>query len=382
MKLKIEIETVTFVRFVLVVLGFGVAAFAIYNARTALIIVATALFLAFALNAPVHALTKYLPKKSRLFSTILAFLAIVAVIGGFITLVVPPIIEQSASVARQLPEMVEGGQDQIAGVNEFIERHGLQDQVDDAVTAVQDQSSQWASTLGSNLISGIESVVLFIAATIIVLVMTFLMLLEGPAWLKRFWGLYRDKELLNRHQKLADKMYGVLKGYVSGQLGVALVGGLATALCVYILAWAFPNVPASLGLPAFAIATLLSLVPMFGATISGILIAVLIGLNDISAGLIFGVYFIIYQQVESNYISPKIQSRTIQLTALVVLVAATIGTYVAGITGAIISVPIAGWIKVLIEDWLEHRSPKPPAKQGVTASLKEVIKKTASKKSA
>ncbi len=380
MKVKIDVETATFVRFVLVVLGFGLAAVAVYNARTALTIVGVAIFLALALNAPVHALTKYLPKKSRLLSTMVAFLAIVVFLGGFVTLVVPPIIEQSAHVARQLPEMVEGAQDQVSGVNDFIERHGLQDQVDNIVSEVQDQSSDWASGLGTNIISGIESVVTFLIATVIVLVMTFLMLLEGPIWIRKFWGTYRNKELLNRHQNLASRMYDVLRGYVNGQLGVALVGGIATAIFVYILAWTFPAVPASLGLPAFAIATLLSLVPMFGATISGVLIAVLIGLNDISAGLIFGVYFIIYQQVESNYISPKIQSKTIQLTALIVLVAATIGTYALGIAGAIISVPIAGWIKVLIEDWLAHR-PVKSAKHGVTSSLKDALKKT-SKKSA
>ena len=156
-------------------------------------------------------------------------------------------------------------------------------------------------------------------------------------------------------------------------MSVALVGGIATAISVYILAWVFPSVPASLGLPAFAIATLLSLVPMFGATISGVLIAILIGLNDISAGLIFGIFFIIYQQVESNFISPKIQSKTIQLSALVILIAATVGTYVAGIAGAIISVPIAGWSKVLIEDWLAYRPGK--AQKTATANVKTVLKK-------
>lgn len=378
MKLKIEVETVTFIRFVLVVIGFGLIAFAVYSARTALIMVAVALFLALALNTPVHSLTKYLPKKSRLLSTALAFLMIVVFLVGFFTLVVPPIIEQSAHVARQLPQMIEDGQDQISGVNEFIERHGLQSHVDDVVAEVQNQSSQWASSLGANIISGIGSVVSFLIATVLVLVMTFLMLLEGPAWINRIWSIYRDKDLLKRHKNLANNMYDVLRGYVTGQLGVALVAGIATALAVYALAWIFPNVPASLGLPAFAIATLFSLIPMFGATISGVLIAVLLALNDLSAGLIFGIYFIIYQQVESNFVSPKIQSRTIQLSALVVLVAATVGTYVGGIAGAIISVPIAGWAKVLIEDWLAHRPKHPP--KSAAANVKSVVKKAISPK--
>ena len=62
----------------------------------------------------------------------------------------------------------------------------------------------------------------------------------------------------------------------------------------------------------------------------------------------------IYQQVENNVISPAVQSRTISLSPLAILVAVTIGIYVFGIAGGIISIPIAGCIKILIEEYLKN----------------------------
>jgi len=116
----------------------------------------------------------------------------------------------------------------------------------------------------------------------------------------------------------------------------------------------FLNVPSNLALPTVAIAFTLSLIPMFGATIAGVLIALLLAFNDVTAGIIFAGYFIIYQQIENNFISPTIQSRKVELSALAVLASVTIGLYVFGLAGGIISIPIAGCLKVLLEDYLER----------------------------
>jgi predicted PurR-regulated permease PerM len=91
---------------------------------------------------------------------------------------------------------------------------------------------------------------------------------------------------------------------------------------------------------------------MFGATIGGLLISLLLLFNDVTAGIAFAAYFIIYQQIENNFIAPTIQSRKVELSALAVLASVTIGLYVFGLAGGIISIPIAGCLKVLLEDYL------------------------------
>jgi predicted PurR-regulated permease PerM len=96
---------------------------------------------------------------------------------------------------------------------------------------------------------------------------------------------------------------------------------------------------------------------MFGSFIGGAIVALLLGFNVFWAGIAFLIYTIVYLQIESNIISPKIQGKGMQLPALVILSAVTIGVYTFGLAGAIISIPIAGCIKVLLEeygaDWMD-----------------------------
>lgn len=92
MKVKIEIDTKTFIRFWLVVIGFGLAGLTIYLAQTALVILGTALFLALALNRPVARLAKLIPGKSRLGGTALAFTLLIVFLFCVVWFVVPPIV--------------------------------------------------------------------------------------------------------------------------------------------------------------------------------------------------------------------------------------------------------------------------------------------------
>ena len=106
MKVRIEIDTKTFIRFWLVVIGFAAAILALYSARTALVIIGTALFLALALNGPVSRLARYLPGRSRTLSTALSFLVVVVFLAMVIFLVIPPIVQQTAKFIDSAPEMV------------------------------------------------------------------------------------------------------------------------------------------------------------------------------------------------------------------------------------------------------------------------------------
>jgi predicted PurR-regulated permease PerM len=351
MKVRIEIDTKTFVRFWLVVIGFAFAILAIYSARTALIILGVAFFLALALNAPVSLLARHLPGKSRVGGTAIAYVLVVALLATFAFLVVPPIVQQTLKFADSLPGLVQGAQGQWQGLNEFIDRYHLQPQVDQAVNSIKGNATGWAADLGRNFVSGVGSVVGTITSLFLVLVLSFLMLVEGPEWLRRLWGIYNDKNRMERHRALISRMYNVVTGYVTGQLTVSAIGAGASGLVVFILSFFF-NVPANLALPTIAIAFTLSLIPMFGATIGGILISLLLAFNDFGAAIVFIIFFIVYQQVENNFVSPTIQSKKVELSALAVLASVTVGLYMFGLAGGIISIPIAGCLKVLLDDYL------------------------------
>lgn len=146
-----------------------------------------------------------------------------------------------------------------------------------------------------------------------------------------------------------------MSGYVVGQLTVSTIGATAAGLFVFILSFIFPEVDPNLAMPTAAVTFVLSLIPMFGATIGGVLIAVLLALNSIPAALIYALYFVVYQQIENNLIAPHIQAKRIDLTALMILGAVTIGLYMFGVVGGIIAIPIAGTVRILIEEFLASR---------------------------
>src|SRR5688500_13198847 len=128
MKVRIEIDTKTFVRFWLVVIGFAFALLAIYSARTALIILGVAFFLALALNAPVSMLAKHLPGRSRVAGTAIAYVTVVAILASFIFLVVPPVAQQTMKFADTVPSLVGNARTQWGGLNTFVEKYNLQPQ--------------------------------------------------------------------------------------------------------------------------------------------------------------------------------------------------------------------------------------------------------------
>ena len=358
MKVRIDIDTRTFIRFGLVVIGFALAALAVYSARTALIILGTSFFLAMALNVPVSAMAARLPGKSRVGATALSYLAVVAFITAIIVFVVPPIVQQTAQFAESAPVVVEQITTQWHGVDSWIDQYGLRGQVESAVATIEANASSWAANVGKGVVSSIGSVFSFIAAAILVLVLTFLMLVEGPTWRRRIFGVYQDHDRMVRHQRLADRMYNVVTGYVTGQLTVSAIGATAAALAVFVLSLIFTDLPSNLALPTAALTFLLSLIPMFGATICGILVTLLLAFNSLPAAIIYIVFFIIYQQVENNLISPHIQAKRIELSALAVLAAVTVGIYMFGVVGGIIAIPIAGCLRVIIEEYLERAQKK------------------------
>ena len=350
MKVKVEIDTKTFVRFWMVIVGFSLAALLAYNARTALILVGISFFLAIALSKPVAWFAKKLPGNSRLGATALSFLMIVAALVTLAVLVVPPVVGQSARLAENLPSMFENARNQWSGLAGLIDQYDLQPQIDQAAESIKSNLSSLAADVGTGFISGIGSVLMFFVNTFLVLTLTFFMLLEANRWVSGFWGLYKAEEKMKRHKHIATRMYNVTTSYVNGQVAIAAIGAMFAGIAAAILGMIF-GTPVDLAFPIIAMTFVFTMIPMFGSTIAGTLGALLLALNNIPAGIIFAIYFVVYQQIENNFIAPTVQSRTMNLSPLAVLLAAAIGTYMVGIVGGIVAIPIAGCIAIFIDEY-------------------------------
>jgi len=101
---------------------------------------------------------------------------------------------------------------------------------------------------------------------------------------------------------------------------------------------------------------ILDLVPLAGATIAAVIVATVGFLHSITAGVVLIVFFVVYQQFENHVLQPVVMSRTVKLNPLAVLVAVIVGVQLAGLLGALLAIPVAGALQVVLRDvWDERR---------------------------
>lgn len=351
MKVHLDIDTKTFIRFWLVVAGLALTAYIISAAQTALIIIGSAFFLALGLNVPVSKIARKLPSGSRVLSTALAYIVVVVFLATVVFFVIPPIAEQTTKFLQTIPGLTNSFTGRYSGLAETIRQYNLQPHIDNVLAAIQSSAAGWAGNIGQNVVSGIGSVLSFVTAALLVLVLAFLMLIEAPVWKKRFLSLYTNEKRMKKHSQVLNKMYSVVTGYITGQLTVSAIGAFFSGLTVFVLSLVFHEIPSSLAIPTAVIHFILSLIPMFGATIAGVLISLLLLFNNVPGAIIYAIYFFIYQQIENNLIAPHIQSKKLNLSALAVLISVTIGIYMFGLIGGIIAIPIAGCVRVLVDEY-------------------------------
>ena len=347
---KVTVDTKTFIRFWLVILGFAAVGFLLFQAATGLLIIGAALFIALAINPLVQKLAKLIPGNGVKLPIAIAYILVIGCLSAFFAIVVPTIINETVNFARNFPETIKTVSNNFGWINDFGRQIGVENLQGEIITNIQKFSSTIVNDLGANFATSIGAIGGFIAATILVLVLALFMLTEGPAILDQFWANFKGNREASRTQSVINRMGNVVSKYVSNALTVALINACCTATVTLILCIIF-RLDAGLALPFGLITGVFSLIPMFGSFIGGCIVALLLAFNVWGAGLAFFIYTIVYLQIEANVISPKVQGKGLQLPALAVLAAVTIGVYMFGIIGAIISIPIAGCIKVLIEEY-------------------------------
>lgn len=352
---KLSIDTGTFVRFWLVILGFIAAILAIWVSKGALITIAVAFFLALVLNRPVSWIARHLPGKSRVFATLIAYLMLVVVIVILFFNVVPIFVKQLAGFIATLPAILHDLQNNSTWLRDFLNQYGLTNQYNDWLKDIQGQIGAVATSIGQSFVGVLNSLVGVIVNVLFVAVLTFLMLVEAPTWEEKFWRLvYSDDKKRKHHQSVARKMYNVVSGYISGQTTVAAISATLTALSVMILSVIF-QLDLSLAWPAWTVIFVMTFVPMFGAMIGGGIVGLLLMLYSWPAAVIYWIFFTVEQQIENNVVSPHIQSKKLNMSALIILIAIILGLQVGGLLGALVAIPVAGCLVVLIREALHTR---------------------------
>lgn len=357
---RIETDLRTFIKFWLVPIGILAVIFLIEKAITGLVIIGISIFLALALKPLVKKVNNFFTrhfgkdKKHQKLSAVFAYLIVVLVVGAILAIVGPVVVNETAKFIQHFPETFEktfGGWD---GINSFGRNFGIDNLQGEIANTLSGISNNLLGVLGNNLLPSVSSAADVIMKIVLVLILTLLFLLEGPGIISAFWKEMDDdkdkKESLPVARRVVSKMANVVSIYVSRQVIVAIIDGCATATIVFILSLIF-GFSQSLALPMGMITMVFYLIPMFGQFIGGTLVTLILLFSNPMAGLIFAVIYIVYAQIENNIISPKIQGDALKLKPLVILCAITIGMYMLGLLGAIVAIPIAGCIRVLVEEY-------------------------------
>ena len=353
---KVQIDTKTFIRFWLVIIGFVAAGYLIYKASFGLSIIFAALFFALAISPLVKTFANILPSKSRNFAIALSYILVVGFIIAFLSVVVPTVINESIKFFSNLPSIFNTATDGLGFFDKIGHTLGIENLQGEIFRIVQNFSRGITDDFGNILTASISSIGSFFAVVILALVLAFFMLTEGPSIINQFWNSMSKTKSTKRAQHVVSRLADTVSKYVSGAVTVGLINACATAVAVFVICLCFQISP-GFAFPFGLITGVFSLIPMFGSFIGGAIVALLLGFNAFWAGIAFLIYTIVYLQIESNVISPKVQGKSMKLPALIVLSAVTIGVYTFGLAGAIISIPIAGCIKILIEeygaDWMD-----------------------------
>ena len=354
---KLSISTGTFIRFRLVIIGFLAVIAGIFLAQAALITIAISFFLALVLNRPVSFLARHIPGHSRALATLISYLIVIAIVILLIFNVIPIFIHQISTFVGNAPELIREIQSRNNGFEIFLADHGMDAQYNAWLANISKQIGEFANQIGGSVVSMLTVFMSAMMNVIFTAVLTFLMLVEGPDWEKKFWMIaYKDTKKRARHQKIAKKMYDVVSGYITGQTIVAAISATLTAVAVWFLSLMFGKIDPSLVLPAWMTIFIMTFIPMFGATIGGFIVAALLTLFAWPAALIYIVFFLIEQQFENNFTSPKIQSKRLNMSALIILASILVGLNVAGILGALVAIPVAGCVMVVLREFIESRN--------------------------
>ena len=325
-----------------VILGVAIVLEVLWVTRSVIIWVLIALFLAMALNPAVEFLVRRGFRRGAAVGIV--FVGAILVIAGIAATFVPTLVKEVNDLADAVPGYIDDltrGRGKLG----FLERD--YQIVERAREAIEKSGAGGVLGLSSTALSLTKSILNAVVAIVTIAFLTLFMLLEGPAWVERIYGLISEPAQ-PRWRKVGGDIYRTVGGYVTGNLAISLIAGVTSTAVLLIL-----GVPYAVALGL--IVALLDLIPLAGATIAAIIVSAVGFLHSTSAGIVLVIFFVLYQQLENHVLQPLVYGRTVQLSPLIVLVAVLMGAELAGVIGALGAIPVAGSIQVVVVDWLENR---------------------------
>jgi predicted PurR-regulated permease PerM len=303
------------------------------RARSVLVLIGVALFIAAGLDPVVSWLTRRrLPRKAAVLAVVLAAAGLVA---AFMLAAIPPLSTQAAALAEHLPSYLHALQNPHSSLGRFNIKYHVEQRLTQLI------SSRGASIAGGIL--GAGALVLSTATSIAVLAILTIYFLAGLPTIKLFLWRLAPHSRRPRVILIGDEIFAKIGGYLLGNFVTSLIAGVATYL--WMVAFGIPY-PALLAL----LVALLDLIPVVGSTIGGVIVSlVALTISLPVAGLTLA-FYVAFRLAEDYLLVPRVMGRTVKVPAAVTVVAVLIGGTLLGLVGALVAIPAAAAIRLLLHE--------------------------------
>jgi predicted PurR-regulated permease PerM len=321
-------------------------AIALLHTRTTLQWVAAAVFLALALDPAVSLIQRAWPRDGQMPRVLAILIVYLLAFGALVFLVLhvfPPIVHDIEGLAKKLPTYVHDFENWANDNKQFQdlnEKYHLTSKLSQEASTLPSHLSSGASTIGSFTVSILEHLL----AAITVVTLTFFLLLEGAGMVERGTGRLPDEQR-DRARRIASRVGEVVKAYVSVNLLLAVAAG--------VLTWGFLEIESfHLALAMAVLVAFLDLVPLIGLTIGGVVVfAVLMIDGGPGDAIVWLVLFLVYQQLQDRIIQPLLyKGGSLKVNPAVAIVAIIVGAELAGVLGALLAIPTAASLGVILDE--------------------------------
>ena len=302
------------------------------DVTSVLVIVGVALFIAIGLNPIIDfLLSKSIPRGVAVAIVTLGFLVVVV---GFIILVVPPIAHEINVLITNYPHYKTN---LIAGrgwAGRLTHKFHL--------TGYLDGKSKVKLPVADGILGAGRVLLSFSVATVSVVALTIYFLVALPG-VKLLWLSLIARSRRERVALLTDEVFARVGGYMLGNLFTSLISAVGTYVWLVIF-----GVPYAL-LLALVVA-LFDLIPMIGSTIAGVIVSLVALSKGLPIGIATACFYVAYRFLEDYLLNPRVMKHTVKVTPGLTIVATLIGGSLLGIVGALIAVPIAATIQLLLQE--------------------------------
>jgi predicted PurR-regulated permease PerM len=340
-----------------------VAIFLLWQVRTFIGWFVIALFLAAVLNPAVNWLQHRHRLMKRPLAIALTYLGVLVALLLVVGIFVPVLTDQIngfikfVTTAANAPE----------GPTEYIKGLAKDNGLGGLFQRFSDQLHELRKQLGGllqNLLSSSGQIAIslagMIAALATVLTLTFFLLLGSERYVNAGVGLFPEA-----HQPLVRRLFsrsaGAISGYITGNLAISVICGITTFIVLLILGMPYAA-------PLALLVAVLDLIPLVGATLGGALLVVVGLFVEPWKAVVLLVYIVVYQQAEGSVLQPIVYSKAVQLNGLVILIALLVGGQLLGIPGALLAIPVAEIIRIVVTELVAYRRTTQEANEPVVAS--------------